>query len=165
MPPCVRSLLCLVLFGTAPDLAAQVLNPAPSDAKRVTVSQNNDGSRTTYEIDGETRKALATTISPEGKVQSRIRYDLDEAGRYLRGEVFGPRDDLRFKTSYKYDTAGRLQEETQFTKEDVAKSKIVYSYDPLSGRQTGYAAYDAAGKLIGRNASAGASLTVPKKAK
>ncbi len=117
--------------------------------KRVTVSQNKDGSRTTYEVDNEARKTVATTIDADGKMQSRIRYDLDDAGRFARGEVYGPGDQLRFKTAYKYDASGQLLEETQFTTEGAVKNKLVYSYDQLSGRQTGYAVYDGAGKLVG----------------
>ena len=155
-------LFSILLLGFSPEVLAQVQNAAPSDAKRVTVSQNNDGSRTTYEIDGETRKAVATTLSAEGKMQSRIRYDLDEAGRYLRGEVFGPRDDLRFKTSYKYDASGRLEEETQLTKEGAVKNRIVYSYDQLTGRQTGYAVYDAAGRRLGQTNASAANPPPPR---
>ncbi len=129
------------------------------DAKRVTVSQNNDGSHTTYEVDPEARKTVATTTGADGKMQSRIRYDLDEAGRFERGEVYGPGDQLRFKTAYKYDGSGQLLEETQFTKEGGMKNKLVYSYDQLSGRQTGYAVYDATGKLLGRSTTGAPAST------
>jgi len=105
----------------------------------------------TYEIDGGERKAVATTTSRDGKLQSRIRYELDDAGRYARGDVYGADDQLRFKTQYKYDGSGRLEEETQFTKDGALKNKLVYTYDQLTGRQTGYAVYDAAGKLLSRS--------------
>lgn len=132
----------------------------------MTVSQNNDGSRTTYEIDGPSRKEVATTIGEDGKVKGLIRYDLDEAGHFQKGEVFGPAERFLFKTLYKYDNAGRLQEETQLTKENVMKNKLVYSYDALTGRQTGYSIYDAAGKLLGQvrtNAPRQASTPPPGK--
>ncbi len=142
---------------------AQEQSGPSANVKRVTVSQNNDGSRTTYEVDSEARKTIATTTGADGKMQSRIRYDLDEAGRFARGEVYGPGDQLRFKTAYKYDGSGQLLEETQFTQEGVVKNKLVYSYDQLSGRQTGYAIYDSAGKLLGRkNAPGSASATPPR---
>jgi YD repeat-containing protein len=142
-------------FGQAQDAGL-------ADAKRVTVSQNNDGSRTTYEIDGANRKEVATTIGEDGKVKSKILYDLDENGRFAKGQVYGPGDQLRFKTAYKYDGSGRLMEETQLTKDDVLKNRLVYSYDALSGRQTGYTVYDAAGKVIGQPKTPGnASQSAP----
>jgi YD repeat-containing protein len=151
--------LSLGLATGALRTAAQDENRWGGGVKRVTVSQNNDGSRTTYEVDGEARKTVATTTGSDGKLQSKIRYDLDEAGRFARGEVYGPDDQLRFKTAYKYDSGGQLLEETQLAKDGSLKNKLVYSYDQLSGRQTGYAVYDAAGKLVGQtrtNASAAA---------
>ena len=144
-------LLFLVLPAFGSRAEAQEQSGSAGNVKRVTVSQNNDGSRTTYEVDNEARKTIATTTGPDGKLQSRIRYDLDEAGRFARGEVYGSGDQFRFKTAYKYNESGQLLEETQFTREGVMKNKLVYSYDKLSGRQTGYAVYDSAGKLLGRN--------------
>lgn len=141
-------LACVLTCGSP--ARAQAQDDAGSGIKRVTVSQNNDGSRTTYEIDTAARKEVATTTSADGKVLSKILYELDEAGRFATGQVFGPGDQFRFKTTYKYDSAGRLAEETQLTKNDVVRGKLVYSYDQLTGRQTGYATYDGAGKLIGQ---------------
>lgn len=132
-----------------------------ADAKRVTVSQNNDGSRTTYEIDGPSRKEVATTTGEDGKVKSKVLYDLDENGRFAKGEIYGPGDQLRFRTTYKYDASGRLAEETQLTKDGVLRNRLVYSYDALSGKQTGYAVYDAAGKVIGQTSTSGAA-TAPE---
>jgi hypothetical protein len=133
---------------------------ASAGEKRVKISQNNDGSRTTYEIDMETHKAVATTFGADGKVESTIRYDLDDAGRYARGEIFGRDGQLRLKSVYRYDAAGRLEQETQLTKDDVVKNKLVYSYDQLTGRQTGYAVYDATGKLVTQtNTNAGAAAS------
>ncbi|MDQ6626473.1 MAG: hypothetical protein M3Y69_10125 [Verrucomicrobiota bacterium] len=152
--------LCLVAFLSL-DVSAsgQAQDASLVDAKRVTVSQNNDGSRTTYEIDGPNRKEVATTIGDDGKIKSKILYDLDENGRFAKGQVYGPGDQLRFKTTYKYDASGRLAEETQLTKEGVMKNRLVYSYDALTGRQTGYVVYDAAGKVIGQTKTSGTAPT------
>jgi YD repeat-containing protein len=128
---------------------AQLQDRGTIDAVRVTVSINPDGSRTTYEFDPPNRKAVATTTTAEGKPQGKIRYDLDDAGRFATGAVFAADGKFRFKTRYKYDPAGRLLEETQLTKQDAVEHKIVYSYDP-AGKQTGYAVYDSAGKLLGQ---------------
>jgi YD repeat-containing protein len=128
------------------DTGAQQTEPTP-DTVRVTVSMNADGSRTVYEFDLPHHKAKATTRDKEGKLLGTIRYSLDDSGRFLRGEVCGPDDQLRFKTLYKYDEAGRLSQETQLNKDDAVQHKLVYAYDK-NGRQTGYAVYDAAGKLV-----------------
>ncbi len=150
-------LLFLVLPAFAPTAEGQDQSGSAGGVKRVTVSQNNDGSRTTYEVDNEARKSIATTTGADGKMQSRIRYDLDEAGRFARGEVYGSGDQFRFRTAYKYSESGQLLEETQFTKDGVVKNKLVYSYDQLSGRQTGYAIYDSTGTLLGRNRPPGSA--------
>jgi antitoxin component YwqK of YwqJK toxin-antitoxin module len=122
--------------------------PAPTpDAVRVTVSMNADGSRTVYEFDSLRHKMKATTTDKNGKPLGTIRYVLDDASRFIRGEVYGPDDQLRFKTLYKYDDAGRLNQETQLSKDDALQHKLIYAYDK-NGRQTGYAVYDAAGKLV-----------------
>lgn len=144
----VASLIALAAAASLIPIDAQVSEAAGAGEKRVKISQNNDGSRTTYEVDTEARKAIATTTGADGKVQSTIRYDLDDAGRYERGEVFGRTGEFLMKTSYKYDAAGRLQEESQFAKDGALRNKLVYSYDQLTGRQSGYAIYDAAGKLV-----------------
>lgn len=122
------------------------------DAVRVTVSINEDGSRTIYEFDAVNHKATATTRGPDGKLRGRIRYVLDPAGRFSSGEVFGSDEKLRFKTLYKYGDAGRLLEESQLGKDDSVRHKIVYVYDQV-GRQTGYSVYDAKGKLVSQTAA------------
>jgi YD repeat-containing protein len=118
-----------------------------TDAVRVTVSINADGSRTVYEFDSLHHKAIATTTGKDGKTVGKIRYVVDEAGRFSSGEVYGPDDQLRFKTQYKYDATGKLSQETQLGKDEAVRNKIVYAYDK-SGKQMGYVVYDAAGKLI-----------------
>jgi YD repeat-containing protein len=139
-------MLKFVLVGAA---EAQVQTSAGSDAVRVTVSQNNDGSQTTYEMDPANRKATATTVSARGKPMGKIRYVLDAEGRYESGEVLGADDRLQFKTQYKYDVMGRLQEETRLNKENAVTMRIVYAYDP-AGKPAGYSVYDPAGKLLGQ---------------
>ncbi len=144
---------------------AQLQDRAATDAVRVTVTINPDGSRTSYEFDPPNRKAVATTTTKAGKQQGQIRYELDEAGRFAAGEVFTGDGKFRFKTRYKYDAAGHLLEETQLTKQDVLEHKIVYSYDS-AGKQTGYAVYDSAGKLLGQTTPASrASAPAPASAK
>jgi hypothetical protein len=139
----------LWLFGPLGVVHAQLQPPAASDAIRVTVSQNDDGTRTAYEVDPANKKALSTITNAAGKQLQQIRYRLDEAGRFATGEVFGPDNQLRFKTIYRYDANGRLLDETQLTKNDVVKLKLVYAYDS-TGNPNGYAVYDAAGKLLGQ---------------
>ncbi|MFN2477268.1 MAG: hypothetical protein ABR526_13115 [Chthoniobacterales bacterium] len=157
MFPRVYGFLALVFLAFAATAHGQAQNRDFADAKRVTVSQNNDGSRTTYEIDGPNRKEIATTTGEDGKVKSKVLYDLDENGRFAKGEIYGLGDQLRFKTTYKYDASGRLAEETQLSKEGALRNRLVYSYDALSGKQTGYAVYDAAGKLVGQSKTSGAA--------
>ena len=130
-------------------LCAQLQDRATTDPVRVTLSVNPDGSRTAYEFDPSNHKAVATTTTADGKPQGKIRYELDDAGRFASGEVFAGDGRFRFKTRYKYDAAGHLIEESQLTKQDALQNKIVYSYD-AAGKQTGYAVYDSAGKLLGQ---------------
>ena len=146
-----RAALTFCLFAAAAFHSApgQTQDRSATDTLRVTVSQNNDGSRTTYETDPANRKATATTVSAAGKPMGKIQYVLDEAGRYQSGSVFGADDRLRFKTRYQYDTAGRLLHEIRLTKEDALMMKIVYAYDE-TGQQAGYSVYDANGKLLGQ---------------
>jgi hypothetical protein len=130
----------------------QVPDAASGDAVRVTVSINEDGSRTVYEFDTANHKATATTRGRDGKLRGRIRYVLDPAGRFSSGEVLGPDEKLRFKTLYKYGDGGRLLEESQLGPDDSVRYKIVYAYDQL-GKQTGYSVYDAKGKLVSQTAA------------
>jgi hypothetical protein len=127
----------------------QPLDAASGDTVRVTVSINEDGSRTIWEFDPANHKAIATTRDRDGKLQGRVRYVLDPAGRFSSGEVFGPDEKLRFKTLYKYGGAGRLLEESQLGQDDSVRHKIVYAYDQL-GKQIGYSVYDAKGKLLNK---------------
>jgi hypothetical protein len=127
----------------------QALDAASGDTVRVTVSVNEDGSRTTWEFDPANHKATATTLGRDGKLQGRIRYVLDPTGRFSSGEVFGPDEKLRFKTLDKYGDAGRPLEETQLGPDDSVRHKIVYAYDQI-GKQIGYSVYDAKGKLLNK---------------
>ncbi|MEO8439003.1 MAG: hypothetical protein ABI540_02165 [Spartobacteria bacterium] len=142
----------LLLLGAAlaifadPFLAAA---QSSDDAVRVTVTMNPDGSKTVYQTDAAKHRSIATTTGANGKAREKIVYRLDADGRYESGEVFAPNGTLRMKTRYRYDSAGRLLEETQLTKEGAVRNKIVYSYD-AAGHQTGYAAYDGDGRLLGR---------------
>ena len=127
----------------------QAQDAAASGSLRVTMSLNEDGSRTVYETDTANRKATATTTSAAGKLMGKIRYTLDEAGRYETGEVSGPDEKVRFKTTYKHDAAGQLREETQLTKDGAVRHKIVYAFD-AAGKPAGYSVYDGSGKLLGQ---------------
>jgi hypothetical protein len=151
--------LCFLSLAVA---FSQALPPSESEAVRVNVTVNADGSRTTYEFDPPHRKATATTTEPDGKLRSKIRYQLDEAGRFASGLVFGPDGKLRFKSTYKYDSAGRMEEETQLGQDDKVRNKIVYAYD-TTGKQTGYSTFDEKGKLISHVDAPSASPTPAKK--
>ena len=146
-----RAISAILLAGLlAAASAAKGQSPTPTstpETVRVTVSMNADGSRTVYEFDPLHHKAKATTTDSNGKAVGTIRYTLDDAGRFVSGEIYGPDEQLRFKTLYKYDAAGRLSQETQLSKDDTLEHRLVYAYDK-NGRQTGYAVYDAAGKLV-----------------
>jgi len=126
---------------------AQTPEPSQSEALRVTITFNPDGSRTVYEFNNEHHKATATTTEPDGKLRGKIRYEIDEAGRFSSGMIFGPDEKFRFKSTYKYDGAGRLEQETHLEKDDTVINKIVYRYNQV-GKQTGYSVFDASGKLI-----------------
>jgi hypothetical protein len=109
---------------------AQTPEPSQTDAVRVTVTYNRDGSRTVYEFDNEHHKATGTTTEPDGKLRGKVRYELDAAGRFSSGLVYGPDEKLRFKSTYKYDGAGRLEQETQLGKDEAVRNKIAYKYNP-----------------------------------
>lgn len=141
--------MCIILTCGAKNGLSQFPEKSQSDAIRVTVSMNADGSRTVYKFDDARHKAVATITDPDGKLRQKINYELDDAGRFSSGQVFGPDSRLRFKSQYKYDSAGRLQEEIQSAEDGTVLHKIVYSYDQ-NGKQTGYSIYDASGKLLGR---------------
>ena len=126
---------------------AQTPESSLTDAVRVRVSLNSDGSRTTYEFDNARHKATATTTAPDGKLLGRIRYEIDDAGRFSSGIIFGPDDKFQFKSQYRYNAAGRLEEETHLTKDDAVINKFVYTYNQ-AGKVTGYSLYDASGNLI-----------------
>jgi hypothetical protein len=149
-----RSTIALSLLHLSIVVAfSQALPPVDADAIRVNVTINSDGSRTVYEFDPAHHQATGTTTEQNGEMRGKILYKLDDAGRFASGVVFGPDDKFRFKSTYKYDSAGRLEQETQLKNDDSVIAKIVYSYD-RGGKQTGYSIFDAAGKLIGRLASA-----------
>jgi len=167
----MRFVICLfLLVGTfAPSTRAQLQSGGAIEPIRVTVSMNEDGSRTAYEFDTANRKAVATTTGANGKLVSKIRYELDDAGRFAKGQVLGPDEKLRFKTLYKYDAAGRLAEETQLTREEAVKLRLVYAYD-ATGKPSGYSVYDSSGKLLGQTrpkgtANAPAASPARKKAR
>ena len=163
MPRGFASAFLLLALGCFAVALASAQDRGAIDTVRVTVSQNNDGSRTTYETDPANRKASATTVSVAGKPVGKIRYVLDEAGRYESGSVHGADDRLLFKTRYKYDDSGRLLHEIRLNRDDAVTMKIVYAYDE-GGRQAGYAVYDATGKLLGQTTRK-ADPTVPARAK
>lgn len=142
-----RPLALVAALGLASTPAFGQAGAASSDALHVTVSVNEDGSRTSYEINGADHTANATTTGSDGKILTKVRYTLDEANRFATGEVTGPKGEFRMKTRYTYDAAGRLLNETQSAKDDSVLHKIVYSYND-AGKQIGYSVYDGAGHLI-----------------
>lgn len=153
---------CSILFVAAKIAFAQSAEKTQSDAIRVTVSMNADGSRTVYQFDDAQHKAIATTTNHDGKLREKIHYDMDDLGRFSSGTIFGPDGRLRFKSRYKYDAAGRLQDEIQSAEDGTLLHKIVYSYDQ-SGKQTGYSIFDANGRLIGRTSASSLSPTASPK--
>jgi YD repeat-containing protein len=160
------TIACAMMSLAARMAAAQTAPPERSESSiRVNVTMNADGSRTTYQFDTANHRASAVTTEPNGKVRGKTNYRLDDAGRFGSGVSFSADGKFKFKSIYKYDGNGRMEEETQLGKDDAVLNRIVYSYD-ASGRQTGYAIYDAAGKLIGRTgADSGPSAAPPAKKK
>jgi hypothetical protein len=151
--PLRRILLRSILFGLcARCVVAQSNAPTPNDSVRVSVTLNEDGSRTTYEFDPPNHKATSTTTSRDGKPQGKIQYVLDDEGRFGSGRIFGPDGKFRFRSVYKYDAAGRLLEENQFGPDDQLVHKIRYTYD-AAGKQSGYSVLDGSGKIIGQTSS------------
>lgn len=131
-------------------VAAQSQQRDESDgAVHVRMIVNADGSRTTYRFNDVERKCVATTTSEDGKLREKVRYELDEAGRFLTGRIFGPDGKLKFKSRYKYDSAERMEKEIQMNEQGDLLHRIIYSYDQ-TGRPTGYAVFDANGKLENR---------------
>ena len=126
---------------------AQTPAPSSNDTIRVTVTENADGSRTTYQYDNAKHEAIATTADPDGKARGKVVYRIDDTGRFATGVVFGPDGKFLFKSVFKYDGAGRLEQETHLAKDDSVVNKIVYKYNP-AGNQIGYSVFDSAGKLI-----------------
>ncbi len=130
-------------------LKAQLADGSAGQAIRVTLTVNEDGSKTAYEFDPANHRATATTTSAEGKPMGKTRYVLDDNGRFTTGEIFGARGEFRFQSRYQYDAAGRLSEETQMTKAGATLHRIVYSYNE-AGKQIGYVVYDGNGKVVGK---------------
>jgi hypothetical protein len=151
-----------IAFGLCACLTATAISQEATDAVRVNVTVNPDGSRTTYQFDQPNHNATATITEPDGKLRSKIRYQLDDNGRFANGLVFGPDGKLRFKSTYKYDGAGRMEEETQLGKDGKVRNKIVYAYD-ANGKQTGYSTFDEKGKLIGHVDAPSAGSATPAK--
>jgi hypothetical protein len=152
--------LCSVCLG-ARFLFAQAETAAPNDSVRVSVTLNQDGSRTVYKFDPPNHRATATTTAANGKPGGKIQYVLDEMGRFSSGEVFGADGQFLFRTTYRYDASGRLQEESRFAKDGHAIGKLVYSYDG-AGKQTGYSVFDGSGKLIGQTSPATPAPQAPR---
>lgn len=160
MRPLLRTIVLLCATTIFSSAHAQLADDHSNDTVRVTVAQNQDGSRTTYQYDNPNHKAVAITKGEDGKLLSKILYNLDELGRFAAGEVYDGKGQLRFKTQYKYDANGRLAQETQFNTDGKVRSKIVYSYNE-TGQQSGYTVYDADGNQIGHNNSPGAAASIP----
>ena len=156
LSPITPVLACVALCSTG---LSQSPEKSETNAIRVTVSMNADGSRTVYEFDDAQHKAVATITGQDGKVREKIHYDIDDLGRFSSGTIFGADGRFRFKSRYKYDSAGRIQEETQSAQDDTLLHKIVYDYDQ-NGKLAGYSIFDTSGKLLGRT-TVPATITSP----
>ncbi|MGZ5023179.1 MAG: hypothetical protein ACXWAX_11390 [Chthoniobacterales bacterium] len=153
----MRALIVAAIFIAASLSARAQLAQDNTDTVRVTVAQNQDNSRTTYQYDYANHKATALTKSEDGKLLSKILYKLDEMNRFAAADVYDGKGQLRFKTLYKYNAKAQLAEETQLNIDGKVRSRIVYSYNE-AGKQTGYEAYDGAGNLLGHTTSPNDSL-------
>ncbi len=149
MSPLAKSTIASVVFlGTRSIVFGQAAEDSNTPV-RVTMSVNQDGSRTVYKFNDAKHTATATAPDADGKLREKIRYQLDDSGRFASALVFAADGKLRFKSRYKYDSAGKLEEETQFSESDVVLHRIVYNYD-AAGKPIGYSVFDADGKLINR---------------
>src|ERR671936_35389 len=143
-----RTIVCAAFLAGHAMIFGQVGEDSNAPV-RVTMSVNQDGSRTVYKFNDAKHTATATATDADGKLRETIRYQLDDAGRFASALVFAPDGKLRFKSRYKYDAAGKLEEETQLSEADAVLHRIVYNYD-AAGKATGYSVFDADGKLISR---------------
>lgn len=155
----MRFLWLSIFAGSA---LAQATLPNDSDAIRVNVTINADGSRTTYQFDNANHKATAITADSGGSPAGKTIYRIDDKGRFGSGVTFDAKGRFRFKSLYKYDGAGRIQEETQLSRDDAVLTKIVYSYD-ANGRQTGCSVFDASGKVLGQTSTSAPPLPATRK--
>ena len=72
--------LCFAVLLFAPLAAARAQLAEDTDTVRVTVAQNQDNSRTTYQYDYANHKATAITKSEDGKLLSKISGNKREPG-------------------------------------------------------------------------------------
>ncbi len=151
MRPRNAAFLCLAapLLLVTPIASSQT---SPNDSIRVSVTLNEDGSRTSYQFDPANHKAVATTTERDGKPRGKIEYVLDDAGRFGSGKIYGADGKFLFSALYKYDAAGRLSEERRVGKDGQPLGKIAYDYD-ATGKQTGYSILDRNGKMVGHTST------------
>jgi len=101
----LRGSLVLTLLAISLSPALQTLGQAPAatadETIRVTVSLNDDGSRTVYQFDNAKHEATATTTEPDGKPRGKIVYQVADGGRFVSGTAYGPDDKFLFKGLYK----------------------------------------------------------------
>src|SRR2546423_11807685 len=93
-------LVSTIALASLSAIFAQTTTPNSNDTIRVTVTENADGSRTTYQYDNVKHEAVATTADPEGKARGKVVYRVDDAGRFGSGVVLGPDGKFLFKTIY-----------------------------------------------------------------
>src|SRR5438105_7822399 len=97
-------------------IIAQNPESSSTDAVRVTVSLNADGSRTVYQFDNAKHEAIATTSDSDGKSRGKIVYQIGDASRFVSGVFFGPTEKFLFRAVYNNDAAGGREKETLFAK-------------------------------------------------
>jgi hypothetical protein len=161
-----RNLLFIITATTSQSLLpaiAQTPASDSSDAIRVKVALNADGSRTVYQFDSAKHEATATTTEPDGKARGKIIYQVGEAGRFVSGVVFGPDEKFLFKSLYKYDAAGRVEQETHLARDDSVINKVIFKYNS-SGKQIGYSVVDPTGKVISGTVSPTPTPAKPRNA-
>ena len=85
----IAAFVCLAPLLLVTRIASSQTGPGSNDSIRVSVTLNEDGSRTSYQFDPANHKATATTTERDGKVRGKIEYVLDDAGRFGSGKVYG----------------------------------------------------------------------------
>ena len=98
MPRAIVTLFAAAATLALPSLlSAQTASPNDSDAVRVTVTINPDGSHTAYQFDQPRHQATAITTGSDGKLLGKAVYRMDDARRFTQRRFFWTRQKISFQ--------------------------------------------------------------------